>query len=73
MVAADTDKYRENAILTAILMDSGIALMRQNIRRRHPESPEEEVDALLRAWLCRADDPVPGDISGSIRVRERRP
>jgi hypothetical protein len=67
----DDPKFRENALTTAGLLESGIALMRQNIRRRHPERSEKEVEALLRAWLWRTDDPVPGDTSGAVRVRER--
>jgi hypothetical protein len=69
----DAEKYRANAITTAILMDAGIALMRQNLRRRHPERTEAEIDVLLSAWLRRADDPIPGDTAGSVRARERAP
>jgi hypothetical protein len=69
----DAEKYRYNAVTTAILMDAGIALMRQNIRRRHPGETEAGIDALLRAWLHRANDPIPGDTSGSVRARERVP
>jgi len=67
----DADKYRENAVTTAVLIDAGVALMRQNIRRRHPGETEAEIDARLSAWLCRADDPIPGDTAGTVRVRER--
>ena len=56
---------------TATLMDAGIALMRQNIRRRHPGQSEAEIDALLSAWMRRSDDPVPGDTAGAVRVRTR--
>lgn len=61
------------ASTTAILMDAGIALMRQNIRRRHPERTEAEIDAMLGAWMRRADDPVPGDTAGAVRVRTGKP
>jgi hypothetical protein len=64
-------KYRVNALTTATLMDAGIALMRQNIRRRHPDEGEVQIDARLGAWLRRADDPVPGDTSGWVRVRKQ--
>ncbi|MEI7900090.1 MAG: hypothetical protein WCK89_07545 [bacterium] len=66
-----SDKYREKAATAAVLMDIGIELMRQNIRRNHPAMITEQVDARLSSWLCRADDPVPGDTAGLVRVRER--
>ena len=69
----DADQYRDNAATTAMLMEAGIALMRQNIRRRHPEETEAEIDARLHAWLRRANDPIPGDAAGSVRVREQAP
>jgi len=33
------------------LHDEGVALMRQNLRRRHPEESEEEISRRLREWL----------------------
>ena len=69
----DDGKFRDNAATTAILVDAGIALMRQNIRRRHPEETEAEIDALLSAWLRRDNDPIPGDTAGSVRARKRAP
>jgi hypothetical protein len=71
MRMVDSEKFINNAMTTAILVDAGIALMRQNIRRRHPHKKEPEIDALLSAWLRRADDPIPGDTAGSVRIRER--
>lgn len=65
------DKYRDNAATVAVLMEAGIELMRHNIRRRHPAASEAQVDTLLGAWLHRADDPIPGDTAGQVRVRER--
>lgn len=62
---------RKNAAVTSELVDVGIALMRQNLRRRHPAAAESEIEALLRDWMCRADDPLPGDTAGAVRVRER--
>jgi len=67
----DTKTLQDNAMTTATLMDAGIALMRQNIRRRHPGQSEAEIDALLSAWMRRSDDPVPGDTAGAVRVRTR--
>ena len=65
------DRYADNAKTTALLMDAGIELMRQNLKRRNPRSSEREIDDKLSRWLCRADDPVPGDVAGAVRVRER--
>jgi len=67
----DADKYRHNAVTTAMLMEAGIALMRQNIRRSHPVMSEAQIAARLRTWLHREDDPIPGDTAGPVRVRER--
>jgi hypothetical protein len=40
---------------TAIEMhEMGVALMEQNLRRMHPEEPEEAIAARLRAWLHEA-------------------
>ncbi len=61
--------YRDNLATTAMLVDSGIAIMRQNIVRRHPEYTGEQIDEQLRAWLYRTDDAIPGDTAGAVRVR----
>jgi len=67
------EKYRENAATTAVLMDAGIELMRQNIRRSHPALLPEQTEQLLSSWLWRVDDPLPGDTAGHVRVREMMP
>jgi hypothetical protein len=56
-------------VVTAELMAGGIDLMRQNLRRRHPSASKLEIEALLHAWLHREHEPVPGDVSGRVRVR----
>ena len=66
------EKYRENAATTAVLMNAGIELMRQNIRRANPSMSHEQAEELLLAWLWRKDDPVPGDAAGNVRVREMK-
>jgi hypothetical protein len=65
----DAERYMGNAATTAILMDSGIELMRQNIRRRERDISDESVNILLQAWLRRANDPIPGDVAGPVRTR----
>jgi hypothetical protein len=62
-------KIFENAAATATLVEAGIALMRQNLRRRHPEADEIRIDDLLKTWLYRTDDPIQGDVAGSVRIR----
>ncbi len=62
---------RANASTTATLVEAGIALMSQNLRRRYPVENEEQIDARLQVWLHRADEPVQGDIAGMVRQRER--
>jgi Rv0078B-related antitoxin len=65
------DKYQQNALTTALLMDAGITLMRENIRRRNPTADGPKTDELLEAWLHRQDDPIPGDTAGHVRVRKQ--
>jgi hypothetical protein len=67
----DAKKFQNNALTTATLIDAGIALMRQNIKRRHPGEPEAQIDAMLSAWMRHADDPIPGDTAGAVCVRTR--
>jgi hypothetical protein len=64
------DRYFENATTTALLMEAGLDMMRQNIRRRNANASEATVDALMGAWMRRESDPVPGDTDGAVRVRE---
>jgi hypothetical protein len=33
------------------LFETGVRLMRQNLRRQHPEASEADIDRLLDAWL----------------------
>ena len=68
----EIDKYRNNAATTAILMDAGIELMRQNIRRNHQTMNETQIDAMLSSWLCRANDHIPGDTAGAVCIREQK-
>lgn len=65
------DKYLHNASTTASLIEAGIELMRQNIKRNHPALVDDQVDDLLASWLYKKTDPVPGDTAGAVRVRER--
>lgn len=64
------DRYFENAATTAALIDAGIDMMRQNIRRRQHGATDATVDAILVAWLRRQNDSLPGDIAGQVQVRK---
>ena len=65
------DTYQDKAVTTAILIDAGIELMRQNIRRSNPAMLDEQIDLLLSSWLYRMDEQIPGDTAGAVCVRER--
>jgi hypothetical protein len=65
------DRPEEQRLRLALdLHDEGVALMRLNLRRRHPEAPEEEIDERLRAWLEDRPGAPHGDAVGR---RGRRP
>lgn len=50
--------------LTVQLADAGIDMMRQNLRRRHPEASEEEIASRLRDWLRERPGAEYGDACG---------
>lgn len=49
---------------TLDLFDTGLELMRQNLRRHHPEAVDEEIERLLREWLCERPGAEFGDCPG---------
>ena len=42
---------REALRTTLDLFGTGVDLMRQNLKRNHPEANEDEIDRKLRQWL----------------------
>jgi Rv0078B-related antitoxin len=48
------------------LYEAAKEMMRQNLRRRHPEAGEEEIRQRLQDWLHHR----PGDVSGPVRLRK---
>jgi hypothetical protein len=48
-----SDPRDEPAVLEVMdaLHEAGVALMRQNLRRRHPDESDGQIDARLRRWL----------------------
>ena len=49
---------------TLDLVQTGIDLMRQNLRRRHPEATEQDLDQLLHEWLLERPGAEAGDSAG---------
>jgi len=46
---------------TLELFETGLGLMRQNLRRRHPDASEAEIDRLLDEWLLDRPGAASGD------------
>ncbi|MBA2497144.1 MAG: hypothetical protein H0V33_08645 [Acidimicrobiia bacterium] len=44
------------------LAETGVRLMRQNFRRRHPGASDSDIDALLRSWLRDRPMDAPGRV-----------
>jgi hypothetical protein len=51
--------------VTLDLFETGVELMRQNLRRRHPDASEAEVDLRLREWLRDRPGAESGDCVGT--------
>jgi hypothetical protein len=51
---------------------AGVALMRQNLRRRHPGAPDVEIERLLVAWLRTRPGAEHGDCVGRPRALPER-
>lgn len=69
-MSTDTLGARLRAALE--LADAGVDLMRQNLRRAHPEASAAEIDAMLIAWLDRRTGAGTGDCPGPRRGLDRR-
>jgi hypothetical protein len=48
--------------LAMAMQREGIEMMRRNLRRRHPDLPEAEIEALLEAWLLSREPDAPGRV-----------
>ena len=49
---------------TLELFDTGVDLMRQNLRRRYPEAGDDEIERLLHEWLLDRPGAEAGDCPG---------
>jgi hypothetical protein len=56
----------QDAIGTIDLFQTGLDLMRQNLRRRHPDVTEDEIEQLLQRWLLERPGAEAGDCPGRI-------
>lgn len=60
------DSPEAQRLRTALAMfDDGVALMRQNLRRRHPELSEVELDERVQAWVRERPGAPHGDAVGT--------
>ena len=48
------------------LFEAGVDLMRQNLRRQHPQADDREIDRLLGHWLRERPGAEFGDCSGLV-------
>jgi hypothetical protein len=56
------------------LVETGIGLKRQSLRRADPEATDEEIDACLTKWLRERPGAEAGDCVGRpIKVTDRFP
>ena len=58
----------EKLHLALDLFDSGVDLMRQNLRRRHPKDPDAEIEARIVRWLRTRPGAEHGDAVGRPRT-----
>ena len=63
----------ERMRLTFDLFEASVQMQRLNLRRRHPEADDEEIERRLVEWLHTRPGAEHGDASGPhFRVRERK-
>lgn len=63
-MAATTSSVADAFRTTLDLFDTGLDLMRQNLRRSHPESGDADIERLLRDWLLDRPGAEFGDCPG---------
>jgi hypothetical protein len=72
MNATDGAAAAERLRLALDLYSAGEAMMRQNLRRRHPELDDAGIEQLLIAWLRQRPGAEHGDAVGKPGVWPRR-
>jgi Rv0078B-related antitoxin len=66
MTRADETHLVENLRLTFALHEAGVDMMRQNLRRRWPQMPDDEIEARLLVWLRERPGAELGDAPGKV-------
>ncbi|HMB79679.1 MAG TPA: hypothetical protein VKI43_06415 [Vicinamibacterales bacterium] len=64
---AETDDPAAKLRLACDLFDSGVAMMRQTLRRRRPSAPDSAIADELAAWLRERPGAEFGDAPGRPR------
>ena len=49
------------------MFETGVAMMRENLRRRSPAAPDSAIDEALAAWLLERPGAKHGDAPGRLR------
>jgi hypothetical protein len=58
---------RERFRVAMELYELAEAMLRQRLRRKHPDATEDEIDALVVAWRSRRPGAEDGDAPGRVR------
>ena len=56
--------FAERMRVALDLHEAGVAIMRQNLRRQHPEASDAEIEGRLHAWLRHRPGAEHGDAPG---------
>jgi Rv0078B-related antitoxin len=60
-------RMRNNLLTAFKLHETGVMIMRQNLKRQYPDESDEQIRGRLRAWLHREGLPGPGNLPGFRR------
>ena len=64
-VTAEPEETLEQKLMLAFgLFEAGENVMMQNLRRRHPDADDAEIERLFRAWLQERPGAELGDADG---------
>jgi len=67
-------KFASSLAVTLDLYETGVALMRQNLRRQFPDADDRDIDRRLQEWLRRRPGAEHGDAEGrALDPRTRFP
>lgn len=63
-MASSPSSIVESFRATLDLFQTGVDMMRQNLRRRYPEASDKEIDRLVHEWLLERPGAKSGDSPG---------